>query len=136
MSVYLIAVKFSYLKRLYILGYVLDACTGVLRLAELDPALLFKYAERSVLVCSIIGQNNCCTIGNFIGGRILLGICTDRLNVYTADIYNTYEILPWLRTFIGRITDLQCTDEKLLKRFREDFDDLAALYRGGSDDLP
>ncbi len=55
---------------------------------------------------------------------------------YTADIYNTYEILPWLRTFIGRITDLQCTDEKLLKRFREDFEDLAALYGGGSDDLP
>ncbi len=55
---------------------------------------------------------------------------------FSADIYNTFEILPWLRTFIGRITDLQCTDPVMLERFWKDFDRLADFYGGNNDALP
>ncbi len=54
---------------------------------------------------------------------------------FSADIYNTFEILPWLRTFIGRITDLQSTDPVMLERFRKDFDRLADIYGGNRDAL-
>lgn len=49
---------------------------------------------------------------------------------FCADVYDALETLPWLRTFMGRITDLQCTDPEVTKRFREDFHALAALYQG------
>jgi len=47
---------------------------------------------------------------------------------FSADIYDALEILPWLRTFTGRITDLQCTDRRVTDRFRKDFASLAAMY--------
>ncbi len=49
---------------------------------------------------------------------------------FSADIYDALETLPWLRTFIGRITDLQCTDPEVTKRFWEDVQKMAALYQG------
>ncbi len=49
---------------------------------------------------------------------------------FSADVYSARETLPWLRTFMGRITDLQCTDPEVTKRFWEDFHALAALYQG------
>ena len=41
---------------------------------------------------------------------------------FTADVYNAIEMLPWLRTFIGRITDLRCTDKLVISRFFDDLD--------------
>ena len=47
---------------------------------------------------------------------------------FSADVYEAFEMLPWLRTFTGRITDLQCTDKKLTARFWKDFKDLTQMY--------
>ena len=49
---------------------------------------------------------------------------------FSADVYDALETLPWLRTFIGRITDLRCTDPEVTKRFWEDVQKMAELYQG------
>ncbi len=52
---------------------------------------------------------------------------------FSADVYEAFELLPWLRTFTGRVTDLQCTDKRVLNRFWEDFEKMSQMYGGGSD---
>ncbi|MDO5133597.1 MAG: WYL domain-containing protein [Eubacteriales bacterium] len=47
---------------------------------------------------------------------------------FSADVYDALEMLPWLRTFTGRVTDLKCTDRRVITRFWEDFDRLAEMY--------
>ncbi len=51
---------------------------------------------------------------------------------FSADVYDAREMLPWLRTFTGRISGLKCTDARVAARFRGDFDALAQMY-GGND---
>lgn len=50
---------------------------------------------------------------------------------FTAEVYEPLEMLPWLRTFTGRVTDLQCTDQRVIRRFWKDFDELTRMYGGG-----
>ncbi|MBR6705472.1 MAG: WYL domain-containing protein [Clostridia bacterium] len=52
---------------------------------------------------------------------------------FSADVYDACEMLPWLRTFTGRISALECTDKRVIARFRGDFDTLAQMYGGKSD---
>ena len=49
---------------------------------------------------------------------------------FTADVYDAMEMLPWLRTFIGRITELVCTDNRVTERFWSDYHVLEAMYGG------
>ncbi|MBP3634334.1 MAG: WYL domain-containing protein [Oscillospiraceae bacterium] len=51
---------------------------------------------------------------------------------FAADVYDASEMLPWLRTFIGRIVELQCTNGYVTKTF---YEDLARMYKmyGGED---
>lgn len=49
---------------------------------------------------------------------------------YIADVYDASEMLPWLRTFIGRIEKLECSDEYVVKRFYEDLAQMYSLYGG------
>ena len=51
---------------------------------------------------------------------------------FTADVLDALEMLPWLRTFTGRVTDLQCTNQLVTQRFWSDFSALAEMY-GGED---
>ena len=55
---------------------------------------------------------------------------------FSADVYDALEMLPWLRTFTGRVTDLQCTDQRVIARLWKDFDALRQMYGGGSDAVP
>ncbi len=48
--------------------------------------------------------------------------------VYEADVYDPLEMLPWIRSFIGRIESLETDHPYLWKRFRKDFQALCALY--------
>lgn len=48
--------------------------------------------------------------------------------LYTADVYDALEMLPWIRTFIGRITRLECTNTEFMTRFHQDLDNMASLY--------
>lgn len=52
---------------------------------------------------------------------------------FTAGIYDASELLPWLRTFIGRIVELKCSNPSVTDTFYEDLRRMSALYGGGGD---
>jgi len=52
---------------------------------------------------------------------------------YVADVYDASEMLPWLRTFIGRVEKLTCSDSWVERRFYEDIEAMEALYGGDAD---
>ena len=54
----------------------------------------------------------------------------DGLWRFSADVYDAIELIPWLRTFTGNVTDLQCTDERVPLRFWKDLEELAQMYGG------
>lgn len=47
---------------------------------------------------------------------------------FSADVFDALELLPWLRTFTGRVTDLYCTNEQVTVRFWEDVEEMAKMY--------
>ena len=51
---------------------------------------------------------------------------------FYADVYDAWELMPWLRTFIGRIVSLTCSNKRVEEQFWADFSSLAELY-GGDD---
>ena len=55
---------------------------------------------------------------------------------FTADVYDASELLPWLRTFIGRIVELKCSNQLVTDTFYEDLRRMSALYGGGGDAVP
>lgn len=52
---------------------------------------------------------------------------------FTAAVYDPAEMLPWLRTFIGRIVRLECSDPAVTERFYGDLAALRQAYEEGSD---
>lgn len=52
---------------------------------------------------------------------------------FSADVYDAGEMLPWLRTFIGRIVRLQCSNSFVTQRFYADLEALNQLYGGDGD---
>lgn len=50
---------------------------------------------------------------------------------FSADVYDPLELIPWLRTFTGNVSDLQCTDESVLSRFWNDLEEMMQMYGGG-----
>ena len=55
---------------------------------------------------------------------------------FAADVYDASELLPWLRTFIGRIVELKCSNQAVTDTFCEDLRRMSALYGGGGDAVP
>ena len=49
---------------------------------------------------------------------------------FSADVYDASEMLPWIRTFIGRITNLTCSDESVVRSFFEDLETMRSMYGG------
>ena len=54
---------------------------------------------------------------------------------FTADVYDATEMLPWLRTFIGRIAALECSNKYVRDIFLCDLRAMEAIYRGGDADV-
>ncbi len=52
---------------------------------------------------------------------------------FSADVYDAQEMLPWLRTFTGRIESLSCTNKAVEECFRGDLAVLAEVYGGDGD---
>lgn len=50
----------------------------------------------------------------------------DSTYCFTADIYDTNEIIPWIRTFICRIAEINFSNKALEKQFKKD---LRAMYQ-------
>ncbi|MBQ7624082.1 MAG: WYL domain-containing protein [Clostridia bacterium] len=55
---------------------------------------------------------------------------------FSADVYDSSELMPWMRTFICRITDLKMSNKALEKRFKSDIEEMYALYglEGGEEE--
>jgi DNA-binding transcriptional ArsR family regulator len=49
---------------------------------------------------------------------------------FSADVYDASEMLPWLRTFIGRIVDLQCSNQSVVDTFYGDLAEMTRMYGG------
>ena len=47
---------------------------------------------------------------------------------FSADVYNPMEMMPWIRSFTGRITELKCSLPWVVTRFSRDFATLARMY--------
>lgn len=47
---------------------------------------------------------------------------------FSADVYDATELIPWMRTFICRITDFYFSDEKQQKQFSEDLNAMYQMY--------
>lgn len=60
-----------------------------------------------------------------------LELLDDRTVRFTADVYDAGELVPWLRTFIGRIVSLKCSNPYVEQSFFDDLAAMAALYEGG-----
>lgn len=48
---------------------------------------------------------------------------------FTTEVYDARELLPWLRTFIGRIVRLECSNPQVTKRFWKDLETLQDFYK-------
>lgn len=53
---------------------------------------------------------------------------------YTAEVYDSNELLPWIRTFISRITRLKCSNRAVENRFREDVKEMYHMYQSDGGD--
>ena len=53
---------------------------------------------------------------------------------FSADVYDAGEMIPWLRTFIGRIESLTCTNKQAERTFSEDLLQLCKMYHVASPD--
>ena len=60
----------------------------------------------------------------------------DGLFRYVADVFDALEMLPWLRTFLGRVVELQCTNPTVADTFWSDYQTMCAMYGGDENDLP
>ncbi len=47
---------------------------------------------------------------------------------FSADVYDASELVPWIRTFICRITDIRFSNPALAAQFRSDLKEMYALY--------
>jgi len=59
--------------------------------------------------------------------------CSEHTYKYTAEVYDATEMMLWLRTFIGRIVSLKCSNTSVFERFRADIRAMAELYGGNGD---
>lgn len=49
---------------------------------------------------------------------------------FVADVYDAVEMLPWIRTFTGRITNLTSTNSTMVETFNEDLKAMQFMYGG------
>ena len=52
---------------------------------------------------------------------------------FSADLYDTMEIIPWIRTFICRIIDLDFSNKAAERQFRADIEAMCLMYGLGGD---
>jgi len=49
---------------------------------------------------------------------------------FSADVYDATELLPWIRTFIGRVEKLECSNPYVTETFQRDLDEMLSMYGG------
>jgi hypothetical protein len=53
---------------------------------------------------------------------------------FTADVFDTTEMLPWIRTFLCRITKMNFSNRTAENRFKEDVREMYRMYGIGGDE--
>ncbi len=53
---------------------------------------------------------------------------------YFVEVFDTMEMMPWVRTFIGRIISIESSWQEFVRTFYSDLDEMYNLYDGGDDD--
>lgn len=59
-----------------------------------------------------------------------VSILDEHTYLYQTDVYDAMEMLPWIRTFIGRIVKLECSNASVVARYYHDLDMMTAMYGG------
>lgn len=54
----------------------------------------------------------------------------DQQYKYVVDTYDAMELMPWIRTFIGRVEKLESSNPCLEEKFKEDMERLYSMYFG------
>lgn len=54
--------------------------------------------------------------------------------IFSADVYDTSEMIPWIRTFICRITALNFSNRTVENQFKQDIEEMYRLYEDGGDE--
>lgn len=75
-----------------------------------------KYEE--YIYDRLMREKRCCTVT-----KVKEGILR-----FEADVYDSTELVPWIRTFIGRITALEFSNKGVERRFREDLLRMYEMY--------
>jgi hypothetical protein len=52
---------------------------------------------------------------------------------FSADVYDSSEIIPWIRTFICRIVQMNFSNRTQKKKFKEDLDAMYRIYSIGEE---
>jgi hypothetical protein len=52
----------------------------------------------------------------------------DNIYLYIKECFDTTEMAPWIKTFIGRIIELECTNKNVVKRFEQDIRCMYEMY--------
>ena len=47
---------------------------------------------------------------------------------FSADVYDSSEMIPWIRTFICRITDISFSNKVIEKQFKNDIKEMYRMY--------
>ena len=55
---------------------------------------------------------------------------------FSAEVYDATEMLPWIRTFIGRIETFECSNPQVTTAFNNDLDAMLEMYRGDKHAVP
>lgn len=58
----------------------------------------------------------------------------EELYKYVVNTCDSMELMPWLRTFIGRIVKLESSSQYLKRKFQKDMETMYAMYLGGGED--
>ena len=53
---------------------------------------------------------------------------------FSADVYDTSEMIPWIRTFICRIVQMNFSNRTLENQFKKDLDDMYRMYGIGEEE--
>ena len=63
-------------------------------------------------------------------------ILNERTCRFTADVYDASEMMPWIRSFTGRIKALRCSSPYVQQVFYDDLAAMAAIYGGDGNAVP
>lgn len=59
----------------------------------------------------------------------------DHYYKFSIDVYDAKEMIPWIRTFIGRIVHLECSNHGVVEKFYQDFQKVYDTYLGGDENV-